>query len=147
MLVREALPIAVSLVMSAIYFRVLIILLSLIATAEETGLFATSFRIFEIVFAIPMLVLSVALPVLAVAQADRSRLRYVLQRMTEVAAIAAVFLAVLIVIVAEPVRELVGGAEYSDAAPILQIQAFALIPVFLGQVSIIEVLPSKTTGG
>jgi O-antigen/teichoic acid export membrane protein len=133
LLVREALPIAASLVMSAIYFRVLIILLSLIATAEETGLFATSFRIFEIVFGIPMIVLSVALPVLAVAHADRSRLRYVLQRMTEVAAIAGVFLVVAILIVAEPVIELLGGPEYRDAAPILRIQGFALIPVFLGQ--------------
>ena len=132
-LIREALPIAASLVMSTIYFRVLIILLSLLATAMETGLFATSFRIFEIVFAIPILVLSVALPVLAVAQADRSRLRYVLQKMIEVAAIAAVFLAILIAIVAEPVIELLGGAEYSDAAPILRIQGFALIAVFLGQ--------------
>ena len=133
LLFREALPIGVSLVMSAIYFRVLIILLSLIATARETGLFATSFRIFEIAFAVPTIVLSVALPVLAVANADRSRLRYVLQRMTEVAAIAAIFLAILIAIVAEPVIRLLGGSEYVDAAPILQIQAFALIPVFLGQ--------------
>ena len=133
MLFREALPIAVSLVMSAIYFRVLIILLSLISTATQTGLFATSFRIFEIVFGVPVVVLSVALPVLAVANADRSRLRYVLQRMTQVAVIAAIFLTVLIAIVAEPVIELLGGSEYAGAAPILQIQAFALIPVFLGQ--------------
>jgi O-antigen/teichoic acid export membrane protein len=133
-LVREALPLAASLVMSVIYFRVLIILVSLLSTAHETGLYATSFRVFEILFGLPTLVLTVALPVLAVAHDDRARLRYVLQRMTEVGAIAAVFLAILIVIVARPIIELLGGSEYADAAPILSIQAFALVAVFLGQV-------------
>jgi O-antigen/teichoic acid export membrane protein len=120
--------------MSVIYFRVLIILVSLLSTAHETGLYATSFRVFEILFGLPTLVLTVALPVLAVAHDDRARLRYVLQRMTEVGAIAAVFLAILIVIVARPMIELLGGSEYADAAPILRIQAFALVAVFLGQV-------------
>jgi O-antigen/teichoic acid export membrane protein len=133
-LLREALPLAASLVMSVVYFRVLIILVSLISTARETGLYATSFRVFEILFGLPTLVLTVALPVLAVAHDDRARLRYVLQRMTEVGAVAAVFLALLIVIVARPMIELLGGSEYEDAAPILRIQAFALVAVFLGQV-------------
>ena len=133
-LLREALPLAASLVMGIIYFRVLIILTSLIASAEETGLYATSFRVFEIMFGLPTLVLTVALPVLAVAHDNRPRLRFVLQRMTEVSAIAAVFLAILIVIVARPMIELLGGSEYVDAAPILRIQAFALVAVFLGQV-------------
>jgi O-antigen/teichoic acid export membrane protein len=133
-LVREALPLAASIVMSVVYFRVLIILVSLLSTAHETGLYATSFRVFEILFGLPTLVLTVALPVLAVAYDDRARLRYVLQRMTEVGAVAAAFLAILIVIVARPVIELLGGSEYADAAPILRIQAFALVAVFLGQV-------------
>ena len=133
-LVREALPLAASLVMNVVYFRVLIILVSLISTALQTGLYATSFRVFEIMLGLPVLVLTVALPVLAVANADRPRLRYVLQRMTEVAAIAAVFLAIFIVIVARPMIELLGGSEYADAAPVLRIQAFALVAVFLGQV-------------
>jgi O-antigen/teichoic acid export membrane protein len=133
-LVREALPLAASLVMGVVYFRVLIILTSLISSAQETGLYATSFRVFETMFGLPTLVLTVALPVLAVAHDNRPRLRFVLQRMTEVGAIAAVFLAILIVIVARPMIELLGGSEYADAAPILRIQAFALVTVFLGQV-------------
>jgi O-antigen/teichoic acid export membrane protein len=45
-----------------------------------------------------------------------------------------VFLAVFTVIVARPMIELLGGSEYGEAAPILRIQAFALVAVFLGQV-------------
>ena len=132
-LVREALPIAAFLVMNVIYFRVLIVLLSLIATARETGLFATSFRIFEIVFGIATLVMTVALPVLSVAREHGERFRYALQRLTEVAAVAAAFLALVVIAAAEPVIALLGGEEYRDAASILRIQAVALVAVFLGQ--------------
>jgi O-antigen/teichoic acid export membrane protein len=119
--------------MNVVYFRLLVVLMSLLATAHETGLFATSFRIYEILFGIPALVLSVALPVLAVAGTEPERLRYQLQRLSEVAAIAAGYLLVAVVILAEPLIRLLGGAEYADAAPILRLQSAALVALFLGQ--------------
>jgi O-antigen/teichoic acid export membrane protein len=133
-LLREALPIAAALVMNVVYFRLLIILMSLLATATATGLYATSFRIFEILFGIPALVLAVALPVLATAGAERERIRYQLQRMAEIAAIAAAYLVLAVFVLADPLIRLLGGSEFEGAAPVLQIQSIALIAVFLGQV-------------
>jgi O-antigen/teichoic acid export membrane protein len=134
MLVREALPLAAALAMNVVYFRVLVILTSLLGTAEATGYFGTSFRIFEVLFGLPVLVLSVALPVLSVAGAeDEERLKYSLQRMTEVALAVAVLLVLVIVVLAEPAIVLLAGEEFRGAAPVLQIQAVALIGVFVGQ--------------
>jgi O-antigen/teichoic acid export membrane protein len=133
-ILREALPIAVFLVMNVLYFRVLIILMSLLAAASATGLFATSFRIYEILFGLPALVLSVALPVLATAGAERERLRYQLQRMSEVGLIASAYLLLMVVVLAEPLIRLIGGSEYVAAAPLLRIQGVALLAVFFGQV-------------
>jgi O-antigen/teichoic acid export membrane protein len=134
MLVREALPLAAALAMNVVYFRVLVILTSLLGTAEATGYFGTSFRIFEVLFALPLLVLGVALPVLSVAgHEDLERLRYSLQRLTEVALLGAVLLVLVIVVLAEPAIVLLAGEEFREAAPVLQIQAVALIGVFLGQ--------------
>jgi O-antigen/teichoic acid export membrane protein len=133
-LVRQALPLAVALAMSVVYFRVLVILTSVLGTETETGLFGTSFRIFEVLFGLPLLVLSVALPLLAVAGAeDPERLRFALQRMTEVALAASLLLVLVLVPLADPMIELLGGDEYDDAGPVLQIQALALVAVFLGQ--------------
>jgi len=70
-LIRESLPTAASLVMNIVYFRVLIVLMSVVATAAETGLFAASFRVFELLFGVSALAITVALPALAVAAADR----------------------------------------------------------------------------
>ena len=50
-----------------VYFRVLVVLVSLLSTEDETGLFGTSFRIFEMLLGLPALILSVALPLLSVA--------------------------------------------------------------------------------
>ena len=134
LLVREALPLAAALAMNVVYFRVLVILTSLLGTAEATGYFGTSFRIFEVLFGLPLLVLSVALPVLSVAgHEDEERLRYSLQRMTEVALLAAVLLVLAIVVLAEPAIVLLAGEDFRGAAPVLQIQAVALIGVFVGQ--------------
>jgi O-antigen/teichoic acid export membrane protein len=133
-LLRETLPLAVAFAMSVVYFRVLIVLVSLLSTDVQTGLFGTSFRIFEMLLGLPALILSVALPLLSVAgDEDEPRLRRALQSMTEASLLIAALLVVGIVILAEPGIRLVGGEEYIGAVPVLRIQALALIPVFLVQ--------------
>jgi O-antigen/teichoic acid export membrane protein len=140
-LVREALPVALAIAMNVVYLRLLVILVSLTQSEEETGLYATSFRIFEILIGIPALLLSVALPLLALAgDSDRERLRYGLQRMTEVAVVLSLGLALTTFALAEPAIRLLAGAEYGGAAPILQIQAWALVPLFIGQVAVLALI-------
>ena len=109
---REALPLAAALAMNVVYFRVLVIMTSLLASEHETGIFGTSFRVFEVVFSLPLLVLSTALPLLAVAgRDDDDRLRFGLQRMTEVGFAAATALVLAIVVLAPPAIRLLGGAR------------------------------------
>jgi O-antigen/teichoic acid export membrane protein len=134
LLVREALPMATALALNVIYYRTLVIIASLIATAVETGYVATSFRIFEILLGVPTIVMGAALPVLSAAGHDsEARLRYVLQRMTEVGLAASTVLAILMVFLAKPVIVLLGGHAYAGAASVLRIQGFSLIGLFLGQ--------------
>lgn len=133
-LVREALPLAAAVAMNVVYLRLLVVLVSLLATDVATGLFATSFRVFEMLVGLPTLVLSIALPALAVHVADdRARFAYGFQRLTEVALLAGLFQAVVVAAMAEPAIVLLYGEEYRGAGPILAIQAAALVPLFLGQ--------------
>lgn len=133
-LVREALPVAAAVAMNVVYLRLLVVLVSLIATEVATGLFATSFRVFEMLVGLPTLVLSIALPALAVHLAeDRERFAYGLQRLTEVALLAGLFQALVVASLAEPAIALLYGEEYRGAGPILAVQAVALVPLFVGQ--------------
>jgi O-antigen/teichoic acid export membrane protein len=133
-LLREALPLAIALTMNVVYFRVLMIMTSLLASKSATGLYATSFQVIAVLFTLPLLVLSAALPVLSVAgRDDTDRLRFGLQRMTEVGLAGGIAFVLAIVALAPMLIPFLGGDEYRGAAPVLQIQAFALIAVFVGQ--------------
>jgi O-antigen/teichoic acid export membrane protein len=134
-LLREAAPVAAAAIVNVVYVRVLVVLTSLIATATETGLFATSYRIIEAFVGIPAFMVGAAFPVLAHAGAsDEERLSYALQRVGEVALLTSLGLALVLAFAADPIVRLLGGEEYADAAPVLSIQAFALVGAFMTQV-------------
>jgi O-antigen/teichoic acid export membrane protein len=134
-LLREAAPVAAAAIVNVVYVRALVVLTSLIATATETGLFATSYRIIEAFVGIPAFMVGAAFPVLAHAGAsDEERLSYALQRVGEVALLISLGLALVLAFAADPIVRLLGGDEYAEAAPVLSIQAFALLGAFLTQV-------------
>jgi O-antigen/teichoic acid export membrane protein len=143
-LVRQAMPVAAAFVLGILYFRLLVIMTSLLSSERETGLFATSFRILELLAGIPLLLAGVVLPVAAAAAAtDQTRLAYVMQRVTEAALLGAAGLSVAVAIGAEPVIVLLGGEQYRGAGPILSIQAFALIGIFLSQAFTVGLLATR----
>ena len=147
-LLREALPLAIALTMNVVYFRVLMIMTSLLASQTQTGYFATSFQVFAVLFSLPLLVLSSALPLLSVAGRDDSeRLRFGLQRMTEVSLAVAVVFVLVIYALAPTLVPLLGGDQYAGAVPVLQIQSFALIAVFVGQVWQLGLLSLRRQSG
>lgn len=131
-LLRRALPVAITSILAMVYFRVLVLITSVMATPYENGLFVTSARIFELIAGLPLLLTGVVLPVLsAAARDDPGRMRYVTQRMTEVAAVGSVLIVLVVAIAAEPLLRVLGGAEYVPAAPVVRWQAIALITLFL----------------
>jgi O-antigen/teichoic acid export membrane protein len=133
-LLREAAPIALSSVVNVTYVRTLIILASLLATAEQTGLFATSYRISEILLGVPQLMIGAAFPILVHSGAvDEQRLAYVLQRMGEAALLLGLGLGVLLAVGAAPIVDVLGGSAYADAASVLRIQSVAIAAAFMTQ--------------
>ena len=137
----RALPVAIASVLGVLYFRILVLMSSNLTSELQNGYFVTSARILELMAALPVLLTGVALPVASVAaKQDRERLRYVLQRMTEVAALLGVFTAVMLVFLAEPVIVLLGGEEYRPAAPVLRIQGLAMITIFLIQAWVVALV-------
>jgi len=67
---KDTLPYTASVAVNVVYFRVAILVMSIIATAQQTGYFATSFRVVEILVAVPGLALGAAFPILARARRD-----------------------------------------------------------------------------
>jgi O-antigen/teichoic acid export membrane protein len=133
-LLTQALPVAIAAVVSVIYLRVLVVEMSLLSEPDPTGLFVTSARIVELAAGLPLLLTGVALPVVTVAARDNpGRLRYVLQRMTEVSLLAGMLLALAFALGAHLIVTVLGGPDYAGAAPLLRIQGLTLVTIFLVQ--------------
>jgi O-antigen/teichoic acid export membrane protein len=130
---RIALPVAFATVLGVLYLRTLVVLMSLLSASErQIGYFVTSTRVLEVAGGIPFLVIAVVLPVATVAaRDDHARLRYITSRLTLAMALVGVTVALTLWTLAEPIVRILGGAEYAAAAPVLQIQGFAMITIFL----------------
>ena len=140
-LMRESAPIAVGLVVNVLYVRALIIAMTLLSTEFETGLFAASYRVIEVFIGVPAVMAGAAFPILAHAgERDEQRLAYALQRLIEASLLISVLLVLLLYFGAVPVIAILGGAQYAEAAPVLQIQSFSLLGAFLTQVWILGLI-------
>lgn len=126
-------PVAVAAVLMAVYFRVVVVLMSLMSDdAVQIGYVVTSTRIFELGSALPLMLSGVVLPVMAVAaRDDPARLRVVIQEMTQAMALVGALILIVILLAAEPILRILGGEEYVGAAPVLRIQGFALLTLFV----------------
>jgi O-antigen/teichoic acid export membrane protein len=134
-LLRGALPVAAAIVLGQLYFRLVIVLMSLISSARQTGFFGGSLRAMETLVNIPILVAGVALPVLAAAaRDDHARLRYAIEGLSEGAIVAGVLVVLVAVRAAEPVMEIIGGDAFRPAGDVLRIQVAALLFIALYQI-------------
>jgi O-antigen/teichoic acid export membrane protein len=134
-LLTRALPVAAAIVLGQLYFRLVIVLMSLISSAEQTGYFGGSLRAMETLVNIPILVAGVALPLLAAAaRDDRARLRYAIEGLSEGAIIAGVLIVLVTLRAAQPVMTMIGGSAFRAAGAVLRIQVGALLFIGLYQV-------------
>ena len=132
-LIRDTLPYAAAIAVNTVYFRVTIVVMSLIAAAEETGYFATSFRVTEVLVGVPALAIGAAFPILSRAVQDEpDRFRYATERILELALVAGTALVLVVVLSAPFVIRVLAGPAGAPAAPVLQIQGLALLATFLG---------------
>lgn len=131
-LVRDTLPYAAAIAVNALYFRVTIIAMSLIATSLQLGYFATSFRVTEVLVGVPSLAVGAAFPVLSrAAKDDHARFAYATERIIELSLIAGAALALLVVLIAPFAIDVLAGAAGAPAAPVLQVQGLALVATFM----------------
>jgi O-antigen/teichoic acid export membrane protein len=131
-LIRSVLPFAAAVAIGTVYLRITVILMSLLASATETGYYATSYRVLEVLVAVPPLVVGSTLPIIARAARDnRDRLHYVLQRLFEATLIVGVALGLFLAIAAPFIVEVLSGHASSPSVPVLRIQALAITATFV----------------
>jgi O-antigen/teichoic acid export membrane protein len=120
---------------ATLYFRVAIVLVSLIAGSRQLGYFSLSYRVVEVLFLIPGLLVGSAFPIFArAARDDPARLGYAIARVFEVSLIVGAWVSLSIAVGGSLVIKLVGGASFHPAVPILAVQGLAVGATFVGAV-------------
>ena len=132
--VVNTLPMSAAVAMNILYLGAMVVIVSLVTSDYETGIFVTSARIMEVLILLPGITMNLALPILSVAGAeDHPRLKAALQKMTEVGFFVSIIIVVTIVVMAPAIIDLLGGPEYAPSSQILRIQVFAVIGAFMTQ--------------
>jgi O-antigen/teichoic acid export membrane protein len=131
-LLRETIPWAIIAAVSIVYFRLALVLMSLISSAVQTGYFATSFRITEVLVAIPVLVISAAFPILARAEReDSARFDFASGRIFELALFAGTLLVLALEVGAGFAIHVIAAHKADPSIAVLRIQGLALIASFV----------------
>jgi O-antigen/teichoic acid export membrane protein len=129
----DTLPYAVAIAVGVAYFRAAMLIVSLVSTDVETGYFAMSFRVIEILIGLPTLVLGAAYPILVRSAAeDPERFGRAVRRTLELSMVLGAFLTLVTALAAPFVIAVLAGAEFDPSVSVLRIQALALAANFVG---------------
>lgn len=130
---REAWPLAASLVLSVIFFKVDALLLSLLRPPGDVALYALPYKVLESLLFFPAMVGGMLLPVFAQAStADRRQVARPLREAADLFLLGALPASALLFVAAPWIVVLLGGEVFLESAPVLRILAVTLGVLFLG---------------
>jgi O-antigen/teichoic acid export membrane protein len=130
LLLREV-PAGAAGMLSALFYRVGVIMMSLLGTSEQTGYFALSAGVAEVFVPVATLIAGSAFPILArAADTDRQRLGFAFRQLLDVSVVVGIGLAFVLIAGAKPIVALLGGVEFEPTVPALRIQGLAVAVTF-----------------
>jgi O-antigen/teichoic acid export membrane protein len=134
-LLRDTLPYALAAAVGAIYYRLAILIVSLVASGRQLGYFGASYRVMDVLIVIPQLLVGASFPIFArAARDDRERFDYATGRMLDVCFLLGLTACLGLLTGAPFIITVIAGAKFAAAAAVLRIQGFALIGSFVAAV-------------
>lgn len=132
-----AFPFFVYWVLSAVYFRIDAILLSILSTSNVVGWYGAAYKLFDTLGFLPSIICSAIMyPVLSrLAVQSRANLRFALGKGLDVMLMLGIPICTGLFMLAEPIIRLVyGKPEFLNAVPALQWMALALFLLYMNWV-------------
>jgi O-antigen/teichoic acid export membrane protein len=131
-LLRESFVFAAAAAITTIYFQVVVVAMSVIATSGQTGIFSLAFRILSVVNGIPVVIVASAFPVLLRAgRDDPERLRGALGQLLDGNLLLGGWLSLLLVAGAPFAVRVIGGPGYPGASTVLRILGAGVAATFV----------------
>src|SRR4029077_8503085 len=141
----DTVPYAIALSIAVIYLYVTVIVMSLIANAHQTGLFATSFRIVQAALTIPSLLLTAIFPLMVERREGDSALGDS-GKVFAVAVICGVWMSLVVALGATFIVDLIAPPAGRGAIPVLRIQGIVLALSFVSTSSALGLVALRRYG-
>lgn len=124
---RRSMPIAVSIIFNLVYLKADTLILSLVRTPAEVGLYGAAYRVVDVLMMLPIMVMGVVLPVATSSWTggDGARVGRILQKTFDSFILYAAPILVGGILLASPIMALVAGREFAAAGLPLQILLLA----------------------
>jgi O-antigen/teichoic acid export membrane protein len=153
-IIKEAIPIAASIVLTLVYFKFDTIFLSLkfinrssLNQMADVGVYNIAYKILEGLIFFPSMFVGLIMPILSrLAVSDKEQFKKVFQKTFDVLIIFIVPIVIGLLVLSLPVVVLIGGKDFVDSASVLKILSIAVGLIFFGNlfgVSIIALNKQK----
>ena len=140
-LLRDTFVFAVAVAVNSLYLRLTLVLMTLVATATETGHFAISFRIVEVLVGVPVLLVGAAFPIISrAARADPERFEAAVRRLFELCVLLGALLSLALLLVAPFAIEVLVGTRDHPSVPVLRVQSATLLASFIACAAVYPLL-------
>lgn len=132
-IIKKSWPFALTIVFNLLYLKTDILILSLIKSEEEVGVYGATYKVIEILTMIPFMFAGIILPILTSSwmRNDRDFFKRVLQKSFDLIIILIVPLVVGTQFLATSVMVAIAGEEFSLSGPVLRVLIFAAGLVFV----------------
>lgn len=132
-MIREGWPLAFSAILVMLYFRLNIVILSLMKGGEAVGIFGAGYKILENLIFFPAMFVGLVMPMMSrAAKEDIKRFKEILHKSFNALVIILVPLTMMTVILSDNIIYAIAGEKFSESAKVLNILIFATALIFLG---------------
>lgn len=130
---KESYPMGISAIITFAYFKMDTILLSLIKSNSEVGIYNAAYKVIENITFFPAMIIGLILPIMSqnIFQ-NKERFKDVSNKTFKVFAVLALPLVIAVIFLSGGIINLIGGAGFAESAGVLQILVFALALIFFG---------------
>jgi O-antigen/teichoic acid export membrane protein len=133
-IIKKSWPLGLTIFLNLIYLRADILILSLLKSQAEVGVYGATYKIIDVLTTLPFMFAGLILPILSFSWASRDgdKFNRILQRSLDAMFLLAVPLIVGAQIIARPLMTLVAGQNFQAAGDVLKILILAIGFIFIG---------------
>ena len=130
---KESLPVGAGAIITFIYFKTDTILLSVIKSSADVGIYNAAYKVLENITFFPAMVAGLVMPLMSRdIFTNRASFNEISNKTFKFFVIMVVPLVVGTLFLSEGVINLIGGAGFAESANVLRILVFALVLIFFG---------------